>query len=102
MHQLGLNFEIEWTLGCQTGCVIHFDQPRLEVCVHHDVKPKDLEAKLVLNILGLTAPVQMPERGLSCYQSLDDHVSDLHLKVCYSLLSCLSTLFPGDVRVDLR
>ena len=56
-YKLLLDSQIKCTSCRKAWRMIHFYQPWLQICIHHNIKSQDLEAQLVLYIVGLAAPV---------------------------------------------
>lgn len=60
--------------------MVYLDEPRFQTLVKHDVEAKDLEAQLVLEIVGLAGAVNLPECGLSRNHGLDDEFINFSLQ----------------------
>jgi hypothetical protein len=58
-HQLEFDGLVERAVCAETGSVVHFDYPGIQLVVEHDVEAQDLEAELILNVLWLAAAIQM-------------------------------------------
>jgi len=50
---------VQRRICCERGRLIHLDEPRLELLVYHDVEAEDLETHGAIQVLRLTAAVQM-------------------------------------------
>ena len=74
--------------------MIHLDEPRLQVLVHHHVETQNLEARVpVVSLGGQSLLVVIRQRGLRADDGLDDQVLDLgpHLvKVQFGVLHPLA------------
>jgi len=79
-HEPVLELRIESTLCGQTWSMVHLDQPGLQLVIYHDVKAQDLEAKLIFNILWLTAAVEMRKRRMTSYECFDNDLLELFLQ----------------------
>ena len=81
--------------------MVHLDQPRLQLCVKHDVEAQDLEAKLILHIFWLTASIEMPKGRVPSEHRFNDDISKCFLKNFDFDSTVFSPLFSDDVMVNL-
>ena len=61
LHKFALDFLIKHAFCRQTRSMVHLDEPRLEICVHHDIEAQYLKTELIFDIVRLTTAIQVPQ-----------------------------------------
>lgn len=74
-----LDFIIESGISAERGHLVDLDEPRLQLAVQHHVEAQDLETKLVLYVLGLATPNEMPDVRLNHTNALQNYIVDVLL-----------------------
>ncbi len=74
LDEVALHQFIEGTLATETGGVVDLQQPSFTLRINHDVKPKYLEAHIILKVMGLAHPIFVSEVGLPTYQRFYDDI----------------------------
>ena len=100
-HEPMLEVHVERALRSQARSMVDLDEPWLKINVQHNIEPQDLKAKLVFNVVWLTAPVKMPKRRMSSYQRFDDDVLEALFQDLNLYLAITAALFPYNVMIDL-
>lgn len=95
-----LDVVVQWRVRAETGTVVHFNEPRFQVRVEHNVKPKDLEAERVLGILRLCRSHEVLDGMNRSKQCLHANLFDLLPELLRNRrLALCPTLF--SVAIDL-
>ena len=69
--------------------MVNLQKPRLKVSVNQNIKAQDVKAQLVLEVVRLSGPIDLPQVWLRCYQRLDDQVVDAPAELLCLETTCL-------------
>jgi len=72
LHQPSLESVIECTISGEAWRLVDLYQRGFKVLVKDDVKAKDLEAQLILEVIWLALPISVIKRMLTCDYGFDD------------------------------
>lgn len=75
--KIAFHFLIQRAVSLETRRLIYLYQPWFGLLVEEDVHAKDLETKLILDVLGLCSPIDMYELVVSGNNSLDAEFLEL-------------------------
>ena len=75
--------------------MVHFEDPRFEVRIKHDVETEDLKTHRVLNIVWLAATVDVRKLWLHCADSLNYDSTDISLNLLH-IMSFISEVPPNE------
>lgn len=74
MEKTFLHLLIQWGISMETGGVVDFNQPRLQLLVEENIKSQDFKTGTAPVVIGEASAVVVLQNGMSCYQGLDDHI----------------------------